>query len=233
MKTVTLADVRVELSLDDLATRLHVRAGSAQYPELAQLVEDAAKAARPKAIGGIAYVDERGDDFVVIDGVRFDSRVLAVNLAQTGRVFPFVATSGLELDIWADGMDDFLYRYWSEAIREAALRAAIAAINDWVDDSFRPGKTARMNPGSLADWPIQQQLPLFRLLGDVEGATGVRLTDGLLMVPSKSVSGIRYGTGDSFESCMLCPREACPNRRAPYDPELYAKRYGPTAAAKG
>lgn len=232
METITLNDVRVELSVDDLARRLHVRAETPQLAELAQLVEDAARAARPKAIGGIAYVEEHGDDYVVIDGIRFDSRVLAVNLADTGRVFPYVATSGLELDAWAEGLDDFLHRYWSEAIREAALRLAMGAMFDWVDDSYRPGQTARMNPGSLADWPIQQQLPLFRLLGDVEGSIGVHLTDGLLMVPSKSVSGILFGTGDTFESCMLCPRVECPNRRAPYDPDLYARRYGP-AAAKG
>lgn len=230
MQTITLTDVRVELSMEDLGKRLHVRADSPQRAELSNLVESAASVARPKAIGGIAYVDERGEDYVVLDGIRFDSRVLAVNLARSGRVFPYVATCGVELDVWASGLDDFLYRYWSEAIREAALRLAMGAMFDWVDDTFQPGKTSRMNPGSLADWPLEQQVPLFRLLGDVEDAVGVKLTESMLMVPSKSVSGIRFGTGDSFESCMLCPRVECPNRRAPYDPDLHARRYDPATA---
>jgi hypothetical protein len=233
LETIVLADIPVALSVDDIARRLHVRPDSPQHAELTQLVEEASQAARPKAIGGIAYVDERGEDHVVLDGVRFDSRVLAVNLTQTGRVFPYVATCGVEVDAWAAGLDDFLHRFWSEAIREAALRLAITAMFSWVDDTFAPGQTARMNPGSLADWPIEQQAPLFRLLGDVEGAVGVTLTDSMLMIPSKSVSGIRYGTGDSFESCMLCPREACPGRRAPYDPELYEQRYGVAGGVKG
>ena len=42
----------------------------------------------------------------------------------------------------------------------------------------------------MADWPIEEQQPLFRLLGDTERAVGVRLTDSMLMVPTKSVSGI-------------------------------------------
>ena len=149
----------------------------------------------PEGDRRIAYVEERGEDFVVIDGVRFDSRVLAVNLAQTHRVFPFVATSGVELDVWAASLDDFLHRYWSEAIREAALRLAIAAMNDWVERHYQPGQTARMNRVArrLAD-PAAG--PLFRLIGDVEARIGVQLTESMLMVPSKSVSGIRFGTGD-------------------------------------
>ena len=84
-----------------------------------------------------------------------------------------------------------------------------------------------MNPGSLEDWPIQQQTQVFELLGDPLRDVGVRLTDSFLMVPIKSVSGIRYPTETSFESCQLCPREKCTGRRAPYDPELWRKRYEP------
>jgi hypothetical protein len=54
---------------------------------------------------------------------------------------------------------------------------------------------------------------------------GVRLTDSCLMMPTKSVSGIRFPTETSFESCQLCPRDDCPGRRAPYDSGLYDRRY--------
>jgi Vitamin B12 dependent methionine synthase, activation domain len=223
--TTVLTRSEITLSLDELARRLHVRSDSAQRPELAELVEEASRIARPKAIGGIAYVDQRGDDFIVVDGIRFDSRILAINLAKTHRVFPYVATSGVELDAWAESLDDLLHRFWSEAIREAALRVAIGAMTDWVDVTFEPGQTARMNPGSLPDWPLQQQAPVFRLFGDVESQIGVQLTESMLMVPSKSVSGIRFGTSDAFENCMLCPREDCPGRRSPYDAGLLARRF--------
>jgi len=45
------------------------------------------------------------------------------------------------------------------------------------------------------------------------------------MVPVKSVSGILFPTEESFASCQLCPREVCPGRRAPYDPDLYDAKY--------
>lgn len=225
MDVVLLDNVSTRLSREDLRRRLRIPEGSSQAAELDDLVSQAEEIGRPKALCGVAYIDERGDDFVVIDGVRFHSRVLAVNLRDTHRVFPFLATCGTELEEWAYGLTDLLQRYWSEAIREAAMRNAVAAIGDYLEATYRVGNTSRMNPGSLADWPIEEQRPLFSLFGDTEAKVGVRLTESLLMVPSKTVSGLRFGTAGSFESCMLCPRHECPNRRAPYDPVLYAERY--------
>lgn len=92
-------------------------------------------------------------------------------------------------------------------------------------EGHRLGGTSTMAPGSLGDWPIQQQKPLFQLLGDTEAMIGVRLTESFLMLPSKSVSGIWFPTQTRFESCQLCPGQRCPNRRAPHAPELFEKRY--------
>ena len=86
-----------------------------------------------------------------------------------------------------------------------------------------------MNPGSLADWPLEQQAELFEVLGDVRGAVGVELTESCLMIPIKSVSGIRFSTEVQFENCQLCPRDVCPGRRAPYDPELHERKYSKKA----
>jgi hypothetical protein len=225
MEAIVLDDIAPGISMDELRRRLHITEGSSQAAELAALVEEAEALARPRALCGLAYVEERGEEHVVVDGVRFASRVLAVNIGQAQRVFPYIATCGTEMEAWADGFDDMLYRFWSGAIREAALRSANAAVAEYLERTYAPGELSRMNPGSLGDWPLEQQLPLFRLLGDPEAALGVRLTEGLLMVPSKSVSGIRFPKGEPFESCMLCPRPDCPNRRAAQDPELYNQRY--------
>ena len=86
-----------------------------------------------------------------------------------------------------------------------------------------------MGPGSLADWPIQEQVNLFRLLGDTEAQVGVLLTESCLMLPTKSVSGIRFMASESWENCMLCPRPICPSRRAAYDPSLLSSRFGQLA----
>ena len=81
-----------------------------------------------------------------------------------------------------------------------------------------------MRPGSgdATVWPIEQQKMLFDLLGDVRGCIGVRLTDSFLMMPNKTVSGIRVPTEKDFRSCQVCHRENCPSRSAGFDRELWA-----------
>ena len=63
--------------------------------------------------------------------------------------------------------------------------------------------------------------------GQYDDAIGVRLTETMLMVPNKSVSGFQFPTDVAFESCELCPREGCPGRRAIYNPELFDSHYCP------
>lgn len=208
-----------------LMKRLHIKEASASSSEFRRMLENASALARPTALYLQAYITERGEDWVELDGVRFSSRVLQVNLSRAYRVFPYLATCGKELQEWAQQYDDMLLRFWAEAIKEEALQAALLALGDALQTRYLLGHTASMNPGSLEDWPIQQQTVLFGLFGELADQVGVQLTESLLMVPTKSVSGIFFPTEAAFESCELCPRQGCPGRRAPYEPHLYDDHY--------
>jgi hypothetical protein len=105
------------------------------------------------------------------------------------------------------------------------LRSAMQALSEHLQKRFHSGRMSSMSPGSLPDWPLQEQRKLFALLGDPKGAIGVELTQSLIMVPLKSVSGISFPAEVDFASCQLCPRENCPGRRAPYDATLYDRKY--------
>ncbi len=223
--THILDAIPFEPDLQALQKRLHIRPGSSSGVELDCLLADAFRLAHPRAMYQLASVSGRGEDWVEIEGRRFDSRVLRVNLSEAERVFPYLATCGPELQEWADGIEDMLLRFYAEAIKEAALYCAIRALDADLEQRYRPGKTSVMSPGSLKDWPIQQQEVLFDLFETQQAQIGVRLTDSMLMIPTKTVSGMRFPTGVSFASCQLCPRDECPNRRAPYEPGLYQSRY--------
>lgn len=225
MEPIILDSIPFRADRDALARRLRLSADGDQWPEVMALIDHAETIGRPKALYGVAYIEQRGDDHIVVDGERLTSRVLRVNVGDAHRLFPYTATCGEELEAWGEGLTDVLQSYWSEAIREAALRSATAALMKHLNATFAPGKTATMNPGSLPDWPLKEQRPLFRVLGDTEALVGVRLLPSHLMVPSKTVSGIRFATEQAFESCMLCPRPDCPGRRAPYDAQLDETRY--------
>lgn len=225
MDTIVLDRIAFEPDLPALFRRLRMGDDSPFTEDVTALAQAAQPIARPKAVYGLAPVDCRGEDSLTMAGVVFTSRILRVNLDKAHRAFPYVATCGTELEQWAAAMDDMLARFWADAIMEQALGAARRALDADVRERFAPGKVSRMSPGSLEDWPLPQQAPLFSVLGDVEAQVGVRLTDSFLMLPAKSVSGILFPTEDSYENCMLCPREECPGRRAPYDAEMYSRRY--------
>lgn len=227
LDAVVIDDISFQPDLEKLMKKLHLKEGSAYTDRPKRLVNEAQAIARPGALYKVAYIGSKSESSVVIDGITFNSRVLRVNLENAHRVFPFVATCGTELHEWMDAQDDILQRYYAETISEMALRLALAVLREHLIERYRLGRTSTMSPGSLTDWPIQAQQPLFALLGDTEEAIGVRLSDSLWMIPSKSVSGVRFPTEQTFASCQLCPREHCPSRKAPYDEELYDKRYRP------
>jgi hypothetical protein len=222
---VILDNIPFQIDLDDLMQTLHVKAQSKHADELKRLAQAAQPLGRPKAMYKVAYIESKGEDTIATDGVVFTSRVLRVNLEPVHKVFPYVVTCGMELEEWSRSIEDLLQRFWAEAINEWALRSAVQFLEKHLVEQYELGQTSTMNPGSLEDWPLQEQRTLFALLGDPQAAIGVRLTEGLLMVPTKSVSGIRFPTETSFASCQLCPRENCRGRRAPYDKELYDRKY--------
>jgi hypothetical protein len=224
-----VSDVTFEVDIEALAKRVHVERSSDLFDELVAYARQAEAVARPKAVYRVGYVEERGEDWVRIGEQRFTSRILSVNLGAVHRVFVYVATCGIELQQWAEGRADPLEQYWSNVVQEMALGVAGRALSADLDQRYAPGRTSAMAPGSLGEWPLSEQRPLFAFLGDTEGDVGVRLSESLLMIPTKSVSGIRFTTEERFESCQLCPRPDCPGRRAPYDAGLYARKYKPGA----
>lgn len=228
---VDIAELRRGLGMPEPAgaPELH-EADDDSVRALKELAASAEKVARPKAAFKIGFIDERSADQVVIDGIRFSSRVLRVNLDPIHRVFPHVATCGEELEEWSAGVADPLDQFAADMIKELAVRDALEYLRAHICAVHAVKKLSHMNPGSLPDWPLPQQAPLFNLLGKLEALIGVRLTESFLMLPTKTVSGIFFPTEATFESCQLCPREVCPNRRAPYDRALFEARYGDQAA---
>lgn len=225
MDSLVLEQIPFEVDDATLFAHLHVRRGRFDEAEVRRLADEAQVVARPRALYRLAFAEAWGDDFVVLNGVRLTSRVLRVNLDNAHRVFAFVATGGVEIEAWQTSKKDALEAYWADLIAELAVRAAMAGLQRHVAAVYGVESLAAMNPGSLADWPLTQQRPLFDLVGDTASTIGVRLTTSMLMTPRKSVSGLLFPTAEGFASCQLCPRTDCPNRRAPYDRELFDKKY--------
>ena len=216
--------IAVSISLDGLRKRLQMPKDR-DMDEVRPLIEVAEQLIEPRALYDVSYIEKKRDDAVIIGGRRFKSRVLRKNLDRVERVFPFVITLGPRLGEKQAASTDLLESFYLDTIGNVALTSARKQLKHQLKSQFALEKISSMSPGSLADWPIEEQAPLFELLGDVETAIGVKLSDSLLMLPAKSISGMYFPTEVSFFSCQLCPRERCESRKAKYDPTL-AEEYG-------
>jgi hypothetical protein len=222
---IILDDIPFSVTADQCFELLRIKPGSRHGKEFADLLEEARAIARPKAAFHVAVVHERGEAHVIIDGVRFDSSILRINLEESPVVFPFVATCGHELNELSDRLEGTLHLFWADTLKMLALGAAMSILDEHLKERVSPAELSCMNPGSLEDWPLPQQSPMFDLLGQAPQKIGVSLTKSYVLIPLKSVTGVQFVTQEKYFNCQLCPRENCEGRRVPYEANLYEKRY--------
>ena len=219
-----LDDIDIDISLNEVCRRLHIDPDSGG-DEIQPLIDRVSTLIEPRALYEVRYIEEKLEDAVMVDGMRLKSQVLRKNLDKVERIFPFVITLGPGLGGKQAETTDLLEGFYLDTIGNVALNSARKQLKRHLKSQFALEKISSMAPGSLPDWPIEEQAPLFKLLGDVDTSIGVKLTDSLLMLPAKSISGLYFPTEVSFFSCQLCPRERCESRKAKYDPQL-AQEYG-------
>ena len=216
--------IPVNLEIEDVKGGLRLKS-TGNMDQVRGILEIANSLFTAKAVYKVSYIDDKLEDAVVIDGTRFTSRVLRKNMDNVGRVFPYVITLGPGLEERANACKDLLEQYYLDVIGNIALREARKYLEEQLRVRFALDDMSYMAPGSLEDWPIEEQRRLFSILDNVEASIGVSLSESLLMIPKKSVSGIYFPTEVTFYSCQLCPRDQCQGRKARYSVEL-AREYG-------
>ena len=162
----------------------------------------------------------RGSRVFIEGSVTFRSNVIAQLLGQCQKVAVFVLTIGSRLgDVVRQLAEDGLMV--QAAVLDAIGSDAAETLADVVQDVIGKqaeaeglGISLRFSPG-YCDWRVSQQKMVFRAMnGDT---AGVRLTDGCVMVPQKSISGIiGIGPGSKVESynpCQTCKKRDCIGRR--------------------
>jgi len=218
MSIEILSPIPVQVDLRSVKKSAHVP--EKEEKRLLALIAAAHSAMAAKAIYRVSYIDSRGEDSIVIEGVQFRSKVLRKHLDKIERVFPYVVTLGTGVRDLEEASGDVLEKYYLDQIGNAAVVQAREHLRDTLAKRYGLGGLSYLGPGQLKDWALGEQKALFSLLGDVESAVGVTLSESLMMVPQKSLSGIYFPTEIPFMACQLCPRESCPSRKARYDERL-------------
>jgi hypothetical protein len=216
----TTGPIPVVLDAEEIAARLRFDPARAGFESLDDLVGLAQGLIGPRGVCEVGFIGEKGERTVEVAGVTFESPVLRRNLENTNKVFPYIITVGPELERAAAAQTDLLKQYYLEEMANIALEQAAGALSSRLEARYGLGSLSNMSPGSLEDWPIGEQPKLFSIFGDTERLVGVRLTESMLMVPRKSISGILFPSEEGFVACQLCDRAHCQGRKAPYNGSL-------------
>lgn len=157
-----------------------------------------------------------------IDGYCFQthSKNLAKNLRDCQAILVFAATLGT-------GADQLIQKYNRIQMSKAVVMqaAATAMIEEYCDEVCKGLRLKyeakekylrpRFSPG-YGDFPLDCQTAL---LGALEAGKriGIKLTDSLLMMPSKSVTAVMGVSGKAYrcevKGCEVCGKKDCAYRR--------------------
>ena len=198
--------------------------GKRPGPRIAGMVaarlDEAAQIARP-AISAISLpIDATAHDHVIVDGTRFDSAVLAGLLAGSSEAIAFAMTVGPEIEslsreLSANGasFDAMVVDAIGSTLVQKLVRHLQTLMRKRAESRGMVA-SRRFCPG-YCDWHVNGQAGLFGLL---RGETaGIRLTESLLMIPHKSMSGI-VGMGipgsqqRNYVPCANCQMRDCIGR---------------------
>ncbi len=174
--------------------------------------------------GGVA-IEQHAVDLVPVD--QSPARLL-VQMVQPGRdVGPLVApehTPERDLRVGVDDADP-VGREAAQALDQGEHLRQVVCDGGQAGLEGRDHAVFFIDDNIALDDPKRIGAADRRWVDVNDAAIGVELTPSFLMVPNKSVSGLRFPTEENWASCMLCPRPDCPNRRAPHDPELFERKY--------
>jgi len=155
------------------------------------------------------------------NSITLASKVISQLLKRCEKVAIFVLTIGNHLE------DMVAYLAEHGLVLQATVLDAIGSgtaeqLAVFVEDRIRESATSRgfvisrrFSPG-YCDWDVSQQEMIFKAMQ--EDTAGVRLTEGYLMLPRKSISGI-IGIGsnnsniDNYNPCKSCLATDCLGRR--------------------
>lgn len=225
MEFILKTDIPFEIDVSSIRENLEAEGESIPVASLERLAEEAKAVGRPKFLIHPEPVSEVGEDTVRLGDHTFTSRAMAFHFSGLKRVFPYLVTAGTEMADWVDSLPEPEKSY-GDRMAEAGLGAALSAVEGEIRDRFGIESFARINPGSLVDWALEEQRILFSLLEDGGDRIGVTLAKSLLMFPLKSGSGIVFKDDTGFTTCRLCQVSGCRLRRAPFESGRYERDYG-------
>lgn len=218
--SLVVRDLPFTLDQKALQRQLHCGEDDEPFRRALELYEAAAPRIHPGLVLARFPVEEATQSGVRVGGRFFQSRVIAKKLREEPEVLLFLATCGRELGEYIAACADPLDSYLLDQIAYLAYQCASEQVSALAEREFGIARHVRLCPGSIIDWSVGDVLGIFALLDGLHQQLGVRVLSSGLIDPLKSTSGLLYETQEEFESCAICPRAGCENRKLPFDEDL-------------
>ncbi len=146
---------------------------------------------RPKSVSG-KFSCEAGPDGVTVDGVFFVGKSLGKNLSGCRQVFLMAATLGTEADLLLrrEAQRGALHAAVMQAVLTERIERECDRVQQSLAETLETGWKLRPRFSlGYGDTLLSDQKAFFSLL-PVTKRTGVTLSDGFLMTPTKSVTAL-------------------------------------------
>ena len=185
---ISLTSDEVVFSERELSARLKLPPGF--YPdEVKRATEKIISVSQIK--GTFVLCDYSSDEsgMISFDFGKVKSASLFKFLSPCKECVFFAVTLGMGVERYLSSLADISVtdRYFADAVASAYIESACDRLQQIVEDRFG-GSTGRFSPG-YGDLPIEFQIPLLERI-DAKRRLGISLTNSMLMIPGKSISGI-------------------------------------------
>lgn len=192
---------------------IHIHAGRS--------LSEARMLVKPQWLCRTRRISPSGGAVAVDGGFKITGKRLSGYLSGADEAIFFLVTIGGGLEEAASRWmkeGEPLYGYLLDRIGSIAVDTLAEALEEAVRRELeKAGRSvsARFSPG-YCDWPVEEQYTLDKIIGF--SGIGVRLTEGCMMVPRKSVSGlVGVGPKGSFSvggsQCDICDIKECGYKR--------------------
>jgi hypothetical protein len=215
-KKIYSLSIPVQVDYDEILNKIYPNRLPPKDDSLKTIILESQTISHPQAVFRLAWIESIESEGIVIDRVRFESPLLSKTLHRTCLVFPYIITLSQKFDDKISAAGSLLEQFYLDQIGNLLLRKCGVYLESHLKYLYNIKQLSSISPGSLADWPIEGQKPLFSLLGETQRLIGVSLTPQMLMIPKKTISGLFFPTKEKFIACSLCSRKDCPEREAPY-----------------
>lgn len=218
-ETISIKLPKLELNREAIAKGLRVPENSRKRDELWEMIDTIeAKSSPAIHICQLEPVFE-GDDCVILDNEKIESKSLNKVLKNRAQkpdgkpvAFAFAATCGQEACDWGNSREYGLPVFWAQTILEEGMLILL----DLLESELKKHgdfAVSVVEPGVPADWPLEKQDTVFRLLGGTSRDFGIEPNAQSLMLPFRYVAGMAYFSNKILPQCDICHFVDCNKQR--------------------